>query len=47
MKRYPELEVTFRTLGLDVQKAKETVASVRLSQLPPPQRGDVQSGILG
>ncbi|MCJ1475796.1 hypothetical protein MMC13_004460 [Lambiella insularis] len=47
MKRYPELEVTFHNLRLDVQKAKETVASVQLSQLPPPQRGDVQSGILG
>lgn len=47
MKRYPELELTFRNLGVDVGKLKERVASVDLTQLPPPRRGDVQSGILG
>jgi hypothetical protein len=47
IKRYPELELTFRSLGVDVGKAKERVASVELNQLPPPRRGDVQSGILG
>ncbi len=47
MKRYPELELTFRNLGVDVGKAKERVTSIELTQLPPPRRGDVQSGILG
>ncbi|OAP54568.1 hypothetical protein AYL99_11016 [Fonsecaea erecta] len=47
IKRYPELELTFRTLDMDLVKVKERVASVELAQLPPPTRGDVQSGILG
>jgi len=47
IKRYPELQMTFRNLGLDVEKARQLVASIELSQLPPPKRGDVQSGLLG
>ena len=46
MKRSPELEYVFSRIGLDLHVAKACVATVDLNQLPRPQPGDVQKGLL-
>jgi len=46
IKRYPELELVFGPIGVDINVAKSRVASVELNGLPPPQIGDVQKGLL-
>lgn len=47
MQRYPELESTFRKLGINVQAAKQAAAPYDVTKLPPLARGDVQLGLLG
>lgn len=47
LKRSPELEACFKRIGVDVEAAKKRVASVDLSKLPPPAKGDVLKGLLG
>ncbi|EPE06100.1 ser thr protein phosphatase superfamily [Ophiostoma piceae UAMH 11346] len=44
--RYPELELLFNRLDVDIQSAQRAVRGVDLGRLPPPQPGDVQKGIL-
>lgn len=46
LKRYPELQLCFTRIGLDIEAAKATAASQDLRHLPPPQPGDVQKGLL-
>lgn len=46
MKRSPELEHPFSRIGLDLDSAKARVATVDPDQLPRPQPGDVQKGLL-
>lgn len=46
MKRYPELELCLIRIGIDIEAAKNIAHSMNLAQLPPPQRGDVQKGLL-
>ena len=46
MKRSPELEYPFSRIGLDLDSAKARVATVSPDQLPIPQPGDVQKGLL-
>lgn len=46
MKRSPELEYPFSRIGLDLDSAKACVAAVDLDQLPRPEPGDVQKGLL-
>jgi hypothetical protein len=45
-KRYPELQLSFSRIGLDIEAAKAAAASHDLHHLPPPQPGDVQKGLL-
>lgn len=45
MKRYPELELVFSRIGLDITAAKAKAAPLDLKNLPPPQQGDVQKGL--
>ena len=47
LKRYPELHLVFQRLELDIEAASSLVKSQNPSDLPPPQRGDVQKGLLG
>ena len=47
LKRYPELHLVFHRLELDIEAASSLVQSQNPSNLPPPQRGDVQKGLLG
>ncbi|KAI0015795.1 hypothetical protein F4780DRAFT_783816 [Xylariomycetidae sp. FL0641] len=46
IKRYPELERTLASLGVDVQEAKASVAPIQLKDLPAPASGHVQRGLL-
>ncbi|OBT83683.1 hypothetical protein VE02_07583 [Pseudogymnoascus sp. 03VT05] len=46
IKRYPELEMLFIRINVDVNAAKLRVAPLALNKLPPPARGDVQMGLL-
>ncbi|KAI0474009.1 hypothetical protein GGR56DRAFT_649980 [Xylariaceae sp. FL0804] len=46
MKRYPELELLFKHVGVDVHKAKQAAHSLDPHHLPPPAAGDVQKGLL-
>lgn len=46
LKRYPELQLCFTRIGLDIDAAKTMAASHDLRHLPPPQPGDVQKGLL-
>ncbi|KYG41990.1 hypothetical protein M433DRAFT_74721 [Acidomyces richmondensis BFW] len=46
IQRYPELESTFASLGIDVQAAKEAAKPYDVKQSPPLARGDVQLGLL-
>jgi hypothetical protein len=46
IKRYPELELLFVCISVDITIAKARAATFVLSTLPPPQRGDVQNGLL-
>jgi len=47
IKRYPELEMAFNRIGIDIDAAKGASDAVDLDRLPPvPRRGDVQKGIL-
>ncbi|EEH05204.1 predicted protein [Histoplasma capsulatum G186AR] len=46
LKRYPELLYCFKRIGLDIEAAEATAASVSLHDLLPPQPGDVQKGLL-
>ncbi|KAI9848712.1 MAG: hypothetical protein M1837_006799 [Sclerophora amabilis] len=46
LKRYPEVESCFTRIGLDIKAAKARSAAHDLNNLPPPQPGDVQSGLL-
>jgi len=47
LKRYPELELMFARIGVNVTAAKQTVAQLNFNQLPAPAPGDVHRGILG
>lgn len=46
IKRYTELESLFVRIGVDIAVAKARAATLVLSTLPPPQKGDVQNGLL-
>ena len=46
LKQYPELESCFTRIGLDVNAAKVSASAHELNQLPPPQPGDAQRGLL-
>ncbi|RDW86945.1 uncharacterized protein DSM5745_03587 [Aspergillus mulundensis] len=46
LKRYPELELLFGRLGVDIARAKHSVRDLSPSRLPPPAQGDVQRGLL-
>ncbi|KAK2613104.1 hypothetical protein N8I77_000033 [Diaporthe amygdali] len=47
MKRNSALELLFKRLGVDTEKAKATVANIDPNKLPAPAVGDVQKGLLG
>ena len=47
MKRYPELELLFRRLEIDLTRAREAARDLDPSRLPAPAPGDVQRGLLG
>ncbi|KAJ5951081.1 uncharacterized protein N7479_009494 [Penicillium vulpinum] len=47
MKRYPELEMLFRSLDVDLAGAQNLTRHLELSKLPAPAPGDVQHGLLG
>lgn len=47
MKRYPELEMLFKRLNLDLAGAQNAAHNLDLSKLPAPAPGDVQHGLLG
>ncbi|KAF2759375.1 hypothetical protein EJ05DRAFT_344195 [Pseudovirgaria hyperparasitica] len=47
LKRYPELDLLFTRLGVDVEACKKAANEVDLEKLPAPAPGDVQGGILG
>ena len=47
IKRYPELELLFRRLGVDIATALAITSAIDINSLPPPAPGDVQKGILG
>jgi hypothetical protein len=46
MKRYPELELVFNRIGVNITAAQAAAAHLDPRHLPPPQRGDVQKGLL-
>lgn len=46
MKRYPELELVFTRIGVDIDAARAAAATLDPNDLPPPQRDDVQKGLL-
>ena len=46
LKRYPELEICFSRIGLNIQAAKAAAATHDPYHLEPPQIGDVQKGLL-
>ncbi|KAL4907890.1 hypothetical protein BDW74DRAFT_175678 [Aspergillus multicolor] len=47
MKRYPELELLFRRLGLDIARVRRLTRDLSPSRLPPHGPGDVHRGLLG
>lgn len=47
LKRYPELELLFGRLGVNITGAKHSVRDLSPSRLPAPAPGDVQRGLLG
>ena len=47
MKRYPELELLFARLGIDITAAKNAAENLDPNNLPIPAPGDVQEGLLG
>ncbi|PYH37231.1 uncharacterized protein BO87DRAFT_353721 [Aspergillus neoniger CBS 115656] len=47
IKRYPELELLFERLGVDLGITMEAVRDMDPSRLPAPAPGDVQRGLLG
>jgi hypothetical protein len=47
IKRYPELELLFGRLGIDLVKADDASRDLDPSRLPVPAPGDVQRGLLG
>ncbi|KAH0545338.1 hypothetical protein FGG08_000637 [Glutinoglossum americanum] len=47
LKRYPHLLYAFQRIGIDTEAAEKEVESISLNDLPPPQSGDVQKGLLG
>lgn len=46
LKRSPELEYPLSRIGLDIEEAKARVAKFDINNLPSPQPGDVQKGLL-
>lgn len=46
-KRYPELELLFTRLHIDVAMAKSAASNLDPNNLPRPAPGDVQEGLLG
>jgi hypothetical protein len=46
MKRYPELELLFTRIGIDIIKVKNAAVNLDLNNLPLPTPGDVQEGLL-
>ncbi|SRR6266498_2283397 len=42
IKRYPELELIFTRIGVDINVVRFRVTSLDLSRLPPTQKGDIQ-----
>ncbi|OJD20447.1 hypothetical protein ACJ73_08221 [Blastomyces percursus] len=46
LKRYPELQYCFTRIGIDIQAANARAAAHDINDLPPPQPGDVQKGLL-
>ncbi|KAK2762724.1 hypothetical protein FQN54_000898 [Arachnomyces sp. PD_36] len=46
LKRYPELQLCFTRIGINIGAATAAAAAHDLNQLPPPQPGDVQKGLL-
>jgi hypothetical protein len=46
IKRYPELELMFARMGVNIQSAKAAAQSLDPNSLGAPQLGDVQSGLL-
>ena len=47
MRIYPELELAFQRIGVDISAAKAKIANVGMTSPPVPQPGDVQRGVLG
>jgi hypothetical protein len=47
VKRYPELELLFGRLGIDLVKAKDASCDLDPNKLSAPAPGDVQRGLLG
>ena len=47
IKRYPELEILFRRVGVDIATALAVTSAININSLPSPAPGDVQKGILG
>ncbi|KAL4799217.1 hypothetical protein BDV19DRAFT_385468 [Aspergillus venezuelensis] len=46
LKRYPELELLFSRLGVDVDAAKHSARDLSPTRLPPPVPGNVQRDLL-
>jgi len=46
LKRYPELEILFQRLEIDVDEAKNAARNLDLNNLPRPAPGDVLVGLL-
>ncbi|PYI22900.1 hypothetical protein BO86DRAFT_212039 [Aspergillus japonicus CBS 114.51] len=47
LKRYPELELLFGRIGVDLARAKDAARDLDPARLPAPAPGDVQRGLLG
>lgn len=47
LRRYPELELLFRRVGVDIAEAKRSVRDLSPPRLLGPAPGDVQRGLLG
>ncbi|EER43203.1 predicted protein [Histoplasma capsulatum H143] len=46
LKCYPELQHCFTRIGINIQAANARAAAHDINDLPPPQPGDVQKGLL-